>query len=49
MKYRVQFYYPMGGYWVTIKTSKYYEKVREAYHRFWQGCKLYEMRIISVE
>ena len=47
MKYKAQFYYPMSEKWVTIKTSKRLEVTREALHRFWQGCKLYETRIVS--
>jgi len=38
--------YNVRGEWRTIRTSKHYEKAREAMHRFWQSCKLYETRMV---
>ena len=47
MKYTAQFYYTPDRRWVDIKSGRSYARVREALHRFWQGCKLYETRIVS--
>ena len=47
--YKAQYYYPIDGRWITIKSSKSLEKAREALHRFWTNEKRFVTRISETE